>query len=251
MNDPTTLVPEFGLVPLIFEGAGLTHAGRVRRLNEDSILTDPTGVLWAVADGMGGHGHGDVASDIVIECLSGIPDAGDPRALLTSYLTEANRRVLAKAQEFSGATMGATVVATMINGAIAHIAWVGDSRAYLCRSGTIRLLTRDHTIVQELVDEGMLNAESAKVHEESHVITRAVGVEEVLDLDLTSVPLIHGDRLVLCSDGLTECLDDGSIREAVQSTLDPDTACRLLVSAALDGRAPDNISVIVVVVKES
>jgi len=251
MNDPTTLVPEFGSVPLVFDGAGLTHAGRVRQVNEDSILTDPTGVLWAVADGMGGHGHGDVASDIVIECLSGMPDVGDPRTMLTSYLTEANRLVLARAQEFGGATMGATVVAAMITGAIAHIAWVGDSRAYLCRSGTIRLLTRDHTIVQDLVDEGMLNAESARVHEESHVITRAIGVEEVLNLDLNSVPLMQGDRLVLCSDGLTECLDDGSIREAVQSTLDPDMACRLLVAAALDGRAPDNISVIVVVVKES
>lgn len=251
MNDPTTLVPSLGSVPLVFNGAGLTHVGRVRGLNEDSILTDPTGILWAVADGMGGHGHGDVASDIVIACLSDIPDGGDPRTLLTSYLAEANRRVLAKAQEYGGATMGATVVATMITGAIAHIAWAGDSRAYLSRSGRIRLLTHDHTIVQELVDEGALSAASAKVHEESHVITRAIGVNEALDLDFSSVPLMLGDKLVLCSDGLTECLDDSSIQENIQSTFDPDMACRLLVAAALDRGGPDNISVIVVVVGES
>ena len=250
LNDPTTIVPVLNSASLSIRGAGMTHVGCVREHNEDSILTDPTGALWVVADGMGGHGHGDVASDIVIERLSTMPDDGDPPALLASLLEAANRDILEKAAEYGGATMGATVVALMIKGAFGHIAWAGDSRVYLCRRDIIRLLTRDHSVVQDLVEQGVIDADRARHHEESNVVTRAVGAGERIDVDLVTVPLMPQDKLVLCSDGLTDCLDDSLIRNLVQSASDPENASRLLISAALDLGAPDNVSVVVIFVGE-
>lgn len=236
------------------EGAGLTHRGRVRSRNEDAILTDPSGVLWAVADGMGGHGHGDVASDIVIERLASIPDeaaAADPEAALVAEIERANAQVRARAQAL-GATggMGATVVAMVIRRAVAHLAWVGDSRAYLCRRGVMRLLTRDHTVVQDLLDRGELGAEEAQAHPESHVVTRAVGGDDGVEVDVTRAPLLGGDWLLLCSDGLTACLDDGAVAQALAEAPSPDEACRRLLLESLEAGAPDNVSVVAVRMRE-
>ena len=232
----------------MFQGAGLTHVGRVRDLNEDSILTDPRGELWAVADGMGGYGHGDVASDIVIDHLVRMPEEGDPSELFDQLLNAAGREILAKAAEFGVQTMGATVVAMVLDGAFANISWAGDSRAYLLRQDTIRLLTRDHSVVQNLIDEGLLSTDNVDQHAEKNVVTRAVGAEDVLELDQVRVPLMAGDRLLLCSDGLTACLDDGTIRDLIRAAPDPETAVRLLVSTTLDRGAPDNVSAVLVFV---
>ena len=250
MNEPTTLVPHLGHAPFVFEGTGLTHAGRKRDLNEDSILTDPSGVLWAVADGMGGYGYGDLASDIVIDHLVQMPDEGDPSRLLTQHLNAASREIHEKAAEIGIQTMGATVVAMVLNRAIAHIAWAGDSRAYLLRRDAIRLLTHDHSVVQHLIDEGVLSAENVADHAERNVVTRAVGADEAVELDHVRVPIMAGDRILLCSDGLTACLDDSTIRDLVRAAPDPDTAARLLVSTTLERGAPDNVSVILVYVGE-
>ncbi|CAN0606363.1 unnamed protein product, partial [Ectocarpus sp. 12 AP-2014] len=99
MNEPNTIVPEYSAKSLVFSGAGMTHVGKVRSANEDSILTDPTGIFWAIADGMGGHGHGDTASEIVIDHLSEMPDSGDPKIEIDSLLTSANSAILARAAE--------------------------------------------------------------------------------------------------------------------------------------------------------
>ena len=243
---PTTRVPALSYRFPVAVGAGLTNRGKVREKNEDSILTDPSGLLWAVADGMGGYGHGDVASDIVIDCLAAIPHDADPPAALVAQLEQANRMVTLRQQEPGMGRMGSTVVAMMLTGALAHVAWVGDSRAYLLRSGRLRLLTRDHSVVQDLVDQGVLSAAEAETHPESHIITRAVGGDDALVVDTATVPLDIGDRLLLCSDGLTRCVYEQTIEFLLSNADTPDLACVALVREALENGAPDNVSVIAV-----
>lgn len=243
---PTTRVPMVENRFPLAAGAGLTHRGKVREKNEDSILTDPSGILWAVADGMGGYGHGEVASDIVIDCLAAIPDGANPEPALVSQLQRANRMVAERQQEPGMGRMGSTVVAMIVVGAVAHVAWAGDSRAYLMRRGHLRMVTRDHSVVQDLVDRGELTSAEAEAHPESHIITRAVGGSVELQVDTTAVPLAIGDRLLLCSDGLTRCVYEQIIEAVLQSAPDPDTACQTLIREALEAGAPDNVSVIVV-----
>jgi PPM family protein phosphatase len=193
MNTPITIVPGQARPLPVAVGAGLTNRGMVRERNEDSILTDPSGTLWAVADGMGGYGNGDIASDIVIDCLAKIPDGVDPGPALVARLKEANDLVLERQRTPGMGRMGSTVVAVLISRAVAHVAWAGDSRAYLLRNGRLRPLTRDHSVVQEMVDRGELSPEEAESHPESNMVTRAVGGAPELDVDLITVPLAVGD----------------------------------------------------------
>jgi protein phosphatase len=216
----------------------------VRERNEDSILTDPSGVLWAIADGMGGYGNGDVASDIVIDCLSRLPDDVLAAPALRARLEEANITIRRRAVEERRFGMGATVVAMMIQNAVANIAWAGDCRAYLLRRGSLRLLTHDHTVVQDLVDQGLLSPEDRRDHPEGNVVTRAVGGDDELDVETLGVPLVAGDRILLCSDGLTACLGDHEIAAAMERAQSPDAMCAGLVQATLRAGAPDNVSVI-------
>ena len=246
MTQSTTIVP-LSHVPKI-DGAGLTHVGRVRERNEDAILTDPSGALWAVADGMGGHGQGDVASDLVVEVLASIPDEGEPRELLLSRLEAANADVHRRGRK--AGVMGATVVALLLRGWIGHVAWAGDSRAYLVRGGVLERLTQDHSVVQEMIDRGELAPEAAARHPDAHVVTRAVGAASTLEPGLMQVELAPADRLVLCSDGLSACVSDARIACLVGAALTAEAACRSLVATALDEGAPDNVSIIVVIVGE-
>ena len=251
MRSATTVVPVLAPRFPVAQGAGLTHRGAVRGRNEDAILTDPTGRLWAVADGMGGLGHGDVASDIVIDSLETIDDEDAPAEALRTRLADANAIMRARAAEPGMGPMGATVVAAIVSGAMAQIAWAGDSRAYLMRGGHLRLITRDHTLVQDLVDRGELSAEAAERHPESHIITRAVGGDEVLDLEQVTLPVTDGDRLLLCSDGLTCCVYEPAIAGILTAAPTPGEACRDLIRAALQAGAPDNVSVIVIDIREA
>lgn len=251
MRSATTVVPVAMPRFPVALGAGLTHRGLVRGRNEDAILTDPTGRLWAVADGMGGLGHGDVASDIVIDSLETIDDDDAPAEALHARLADANAIMRARAAQPGMGPMGATVVAAIVSGAQVQIAWVGDSRAYLLRGGRLRLITRDHTVVQDLVDRGELAAEAAEHHPESHIITRAVGGADFLDLEQVSVPVTGNDRLLLCSDGLPRCVYEPVITGILQTTPAPGEACRDLIRAALEAGAPDNVSVIVIDIRES
>lgn len=245
MTAPITRVPRIMPLPPTFSGAGMTHAGLVRERNEDAILTDPGGTLWAVADGMGGYGNGDVASDIVIETLSRVPEQALPGAALQASLREANDSICRAAARGAG-SMGATAVALMIQNSVGTVAWVGDCRAYLLRGEALRLLTHDHTVVQDMVDRGLLDPAEGYHHPESHVVTRAVGYERDLEIDNISVPLVQGDRLLLCSDGLTTCLSDQDITSHMRHATGPQTLCTSLVTAALEKGAPDNVSVVAV-----
>ena len=241
MTAPITVVPMPRPVP---QGAGLTHRGRVRARNEDSILTDPSGVLWAVADGMGGYGHGDVASDLVIDSLAALTDDADPAAALIRHLALANDLVRARAAEVG--QMGATVVAAIVQRAMAHVVWAGDCRAYLMRGGRLRLLTRDHSLVQDLIERGEITEAEAATHPESHVVTRAIGGAPSLEAESVSVPLLVGDRVLMCSDGLPRCVYDGTIAAILAQAATPPEACEALVREALEAGAPDNVSVIVI-----
>lgn len=251
MSTPVTIVPGQKQTLPVAVGAGLTNRGIVRERNEDFILTDPSGTLWAVADGMGGYGNGDVASDIVIDCLAKIPDGVDPGPALVARLKEANALVLERQRAPGMGRMGSTVVAVLISRAVAHVAWAGDSRAYLLRGGHLRPLTRDHSVVQEMVDRGELSPQEAESHPEFHMVTRAVGGGEDLEVDLVSVPLAVGDRLLLCSDGLTRCVYEQTVEVLLREADGPEEACQKLLREALDSGAPDNVSAITVLIREA
>lgn len=246
MTGPVTRQPPIlpKTEPLIFRGSGLTHMGRVRESNEDAILTDPGGALWAVADGMGGYGHGEMAADIVVDRIAALADDTLPAPGLRMLIADANRMILARAAEQGIARMGATVVAAMIQNGVATIAWVGDCRAYLFRAGQLRQLTSDHSVVQELVDGGLLRPDQREAHPQRHVVTRAVGVEARIEIDTISLQMMPRDRLMLCSDGLTTCVTDAEIAAIMGRPADPRSMCRALALRALENGAPDNVSVV-------
>ena len=197
---------------------------------------------------MGGHGHGAMASDMVIDQATLVSDHAPPAPTLRARLQEANRNILLRAQKANYGQMGATAVLMLIQNSIAHVAWAGDCRAYLMRRGHLRLLTRDHTVVQEMVDEGLLDEAERNRHPQRHVVTRAVGAAPSLEVDVISAPLVPEDRLLLCSDGLTACLADQTIAGIVEAGTEPNQVCADLVRATLEAGAPDNVSVICVFV---
>lgn len=231
---------------LEISGAGLSHRGLVREVNEDALLTDPTGVLWAVADGMGGHGHGDLAADLVIDALARMPHGDAGRADLLAALGEAHADVRERAQADGLGEIGATVVALMLHGPLGLLAWAGDSRGYLLRGRGLTPLTRDHSVVQELIDRGSLSATEAARHPHSNIVTRAIGAGPAVTPDFAEVVVEPGDQLLLCSDGLTRCLADAEMATLLAGAPDPESACVALVEATLRRGAPDNVSVVVI-----
>lgn len=248
MNSPITRIPDFTPKMLNATGWGKTHVGLVRKINEDALLLDPAGSLWAVADGMGGYGHGDVAADIVTECLADIGVFDDPRIAINSAITKANARIFDRSNAPGWGAMGATIVALYLDleAETFLIAWAGDSRAYRLRDGALTMLSHDHSLVQEMVDAGSLNAWQAEDHPQAHVVTRAVGAEPRVDAAFGDGLLRDGDVYLLCSDGLSKCVADAQLRDILASSFDAEESCNRLVEAALAEGAPDNVSVIVV-----
>ena len=232
--------------------------GLVRKLNEDAcrsgILSD--GSAWAVVcDGMGGANGGDVASSIAVEKISdGIVsgyranmDEAQIKEIITNAVTDANKAVRSKAlNDASLSGMGTTVVVAIVTGGIAHIAHAGDSRAYLLdpKNG-IRQLTTDHSMVQEMVDKGDLTKQEARIHPQKNIITRALGVEPSIRIDYCDIPFLHEDRLLICTDGLSNYLDDEQIN-TVAEKLDADGLTSKLVSMAKAAGGGDNITVTVI-----
>ncbi|MEH6655988.1 PP2C family protein-serine/threonine phosphatase [Loktanella salsilacus] len=226
----------------------ITHVGKVRKVNEDSILSLPEQKVWVVSDGMGGHAAGDFASQTVVDTIATMPLRDGPaeqmQALRQSILT-AHDTILAEIDARGGGTIGATVVALMISDAHFVCFWAGDSRLYRLRDGVIEMLTTDHSIVAGLVLSGDLTWDEAEKHPHSNAITRAVGVGDMLELDKVRGALERGDRFLLCSDGLTKYAGFETLRAALQDTPIEMVTDKLL-TIALDGGGGDNISFIVV-----
>lgn len=230
--------------------AGRTHQGLVRPGNEDSFLCGRW--VFAVADGMGGHPAGDVASALVLEPAAELDERGvtgeSPAAALLEAVREGNRRVLADAgANPARAGMGTTVTAAAVTDGRVSLVHAGDSRAYLLRGGALHRLTVDHTPVEEAVLAGELSREEADNHPHRHVLNRVVGLDPDVAFDTPDpVTLAPGERLLLCSDGLTEAVAEGDVARLLQQAGDVEAAADALVDAALSGGAPDNVTVVIV-----
>jgi PPM family protein phosphatase len=235
--------------------AGVTDTGQVRPANEDAYLVGES--VFAVADGMGGHLAGEVASATALEPIEALdgrvfPDASEAVAALREAVVAANDQVSRMAaDEPSYRGMGTTLTATMIEGRRVHIAHVGDSRAYLLRNGHFSQLTDDHTLVQHLVDEGQITREEAATHPQRSIITRAIGVSREVDVDSMSLDLEPGDQLLLCSDGLTGVVEDEVIEGELTPDVEPEEALDRLVERANAAGGPDNITIVILRVTAS
>ena len=239
--------------------AGLSDVGRVRELNEDNWHwepLDPEVNLYAVADGMGGHDRGEVASALAVEAL--FKQAGqrlgdlkdrDVRALRDMFrdsMQGANRAVVTAGEE-QDSNMGTTLCAAMtLSGRDALIANVGDSRAYLIRESKIYPISRDHSLVAYLVQLGELTADEARNHPSGNILVRSIGSVPEVEIDLYHLEVQAGDRLLLCSDGLWGELNDERLLEIMNDHANPDAACRALVDAANDSGGRDNSTLILV-----
>jgi protein phosphatase/serine/threonine-protein phosphatase Stp1 len=232
-----------------FRSCAATHVGTVRTRNEDNFVNRPDLGIWAVADGAGGHQAGDVASRMVAEALAEVRAGLGAAELLAEVrlrLMQAHDDIRAEAaRRGAHAILATTVVALLAHRDHYACLWAGDSRTYLLRGGTLRQVSRDHSLVQELVDAGALKPEEALSHPRANVITRAVGADiAVLELDKITDRLRPHDRFLLCSDGLSKVLTD---RDIVEIMLAAATApAPALVSAALDRCADDNVTALTV-----
>ncbi|MEM5518110.1 protein phosphatase 2C domain-containing protein [Henriciella sp. AS95] len=227
-------------------GAARSHSGLVRKLNEDSYLQSPETGLWAVADGMGGHESGDVASSLIVNELSeiaGAQTAYDLRRWVARRLHWANDELVRMAASSARGSMGATVAVLTMHGTQYSCTWAGDSRIYLIRNQRLYRLTTDHSLVQALVSAGEITLSEARAHPRSNVVTRAIGANADLELETVNGEMLDGDRFLLCTDGLTNVVDEGQILSLAVNA-DVSAGCDALVRAALSNGAPDNVTVI-------
>lgn len=223
-----------------------TDTGRVRDHNEDSLLAQPP--IFAVADGMGGHEAGEVASSLAVATVKSAKlDSDDPEVWVGHVVDSANTVVFAKGTQQGGALrMGTTLTVAYTAPDAIYLGHVGDSRAYLLHDGRLRQLTDDHSLVAEWVRQGRITADEAAVHPQRSVITRALGIDDAVQIDTMRVVPAAGDRLLLCSDGLTGCVSDADIAATLRDVADPDEAAAKLIDLANAGGGDDNITAVIV-----
>ncbi|WP_435771265.1 PP2C family protein-serine/threonine phosphatase [Nocardioides sp. SYSU DS0651] len=227
--------------------ATASHPGHVRSVNEDSWLVLPP--VFLVADGMGGYARGDVASRLVVESFAPIAARGEVQpADLDAAIEAARRKVAALAAEFTSAP-GSTLVAACYVLEDGHGYWllanIGDSRAYAFTDGILDQISKDHSVIQELIDAGAITREEALGHPQRHVVTRAIGGRADSEADFSLVPAVRGSRLLLCSDGLTSELSDTAIAHILSEWLPPAQTASTLVEAAVSAGGHDNVTVVV------
>ena len=243
MNDTTVRRP------LVWNSCAQSDVGEVREINEDAVLERPEIGLWVVADGMGGHEVGDMASQMIVSALEEIDNAAGLNAIVSTVenaLIDANKRMLDYANiMLDTRTMGSTVICLIIRGRVGVCLWAGDSRLYRFRNQELSQLSRDHSQVQELLQQGFIDPEQAADYPDSNVITRAVGVDPEIYIDINVFTTQVGDAFLLCSDGLynmvpqediVTCLRAGSVQAMAPA----------LINKALENGAKDNVSVVVV-----
>ena len=232
-----------------FRAHAVTHPGTRRGHNEDIFVDRPDLGLWAVADGAGGHQAGEIASEMIATTLRTIPGALTAEEMLAQVrlriaATHAALRECA-ARKGEGAIVASTVVVLIVRHGHFVCLWAGDSRAYLLRDSVLRRITRDHSLVQELVDAGDLDERDAEGHPRANVITRAVGDStETVELDKVTDRLMDGDRFLLCTDGLSKVLDDEKLAAILRAN-GPESAAEKLLAAALAQQAADNVTAVV------
>jgi len=231
----------------MFDTGAATHVGKVRRRNEDSYLVHPDAGIWAVADGMGGHEAGDIASQLIVEALQSIRGTTSATDLLDTCeerIGAANVRLKAMGRE-RGAIVGATLALLLAFDDYYACLWAGDSRIYIVRDNMIAQLSRDHTELTDLLVKGVVGPEEARTWASPNALTKAIGGSEDLDLEITSGPMVRGDVFVICSDGLTRHVTDQEILHHV-SNGSSQQACERLVALTLERGATDNVTLIVV-----
>lgn len=229
-----------------WESAHQTHRGNRRKNNEDSVLSRPDVALWAVADGMGGHMAGDVASQAIIDALARVPLEGvlaeDVDRVEDALLSVNDELRLHSQTKCQGGTVGSTVVTLLVGDDVGVVLWAGDSRLYRHRNGRLEQVTRDHNPVADLLDAGVVS-EADALAADTNIITRAVGGQASLNLDIAVFDVEPKDTLMLCSDGLYREIDHGALVEALAGdsleTVAQDLMCRCLA-----GAARDNVSVV-------
>lgn len=226
--------------------ASATHQGMVRNNNEDAVFPDTSGesrgpAVLIVADGMGGHVAGEVASRLAVNAAASSElDAADRVAAGNRAI----REEVAREPDLEG--MGTTMTLVVLDeSGLATVGHVGDSRAYLLRNGDLRQLTEDHTVAAEYVANGQISPEEAASHPQRHMLTRTLGLTRFINVDEVEVPLEEGDRLLLCSDGLTEMVDDAQVSEALGDSTADEVAWKL-VEMANEAGGVDNITVVVI-----
>lgn len=231
----------------MIEFGHLTHVGLRRNLNEDTYYGDSELALWLVADGMGGHEYGEIASALARETI--VRETRRGTALPQAIRVADEEIIRASRQRGDSLPMGTTVVAARVTGPRFEVAWVGDSRVYLWRDNKLTQLSQDHSYVQELIARGAITVDQARSHPHRNVVTQALGVTDpdALDVATLSGELVPGTQLLLCSDGLTEEVDDAVIARILAHTECSAQECvDGLVAAALDGGGSDNITVILI-----
>lgn len=225
--------------------AGRTDRGKVRELNEDTFGYHDN--LFVVADGMGGHQAGEVASAIAVETILKADLTGDIKAALQKTLETANLAILKEAEgknELDG--MGTTVALLYLEPKLAYVTHVGDSRVYYLSGNDLKQLTCDHSLVFELVKSGEITAEEAKIHPQRNILTRALGSNETLETEIIEIPVAPGDKFLLCSDGLTNSISEALIKEFMSREEDPEPIVEHMISTANQLGGSDNITVILV-----
>ncbi len=235
--------------PIKWNTSADTNVGMVRQVNEDSIMTKPEVGLWAVADGMGGYEAGDVASNMIVSSLLEI----EKHEYLNTFvddiedkIIDANDRILEYAEIMhDGRILGSTIISLLIKGQVGVCLWAGDSRLYILRNNQLHQVSRDHSHVQELLDQGSISEEEALTHPDANVITRAVGTSKELYVDIKAFNVQLGDTFLLCSDGLYNTVDESDIEHHMRS-YDTDNAVKQMIVKALENGAPDNVSIIMV-----
>ncbi|WP_420101010.1 PP2C family protein-serine/threonine phosphatase [Bosea sp. (in: a-proteobacteria)] len=235
-------------IAIKFETGAATHKGLVRQANEDSILASPDIGVWAVADGVGGYEAGQLASSTVTQALESIGpavSAGDLVARFQDRINHANFGIHTLSEERGGAMMGSTVAALLIFERSFACLWSGDSRVYRLRAGQLEQISRDHSEVQELIDNGVLTREQARTYPRGNVITRAIGIFDDPGLELRQGEIEPGDTFLICSDGLTGHLDDAEIAARLAGRRSQD-ACDTLIAETLARGARDNVSIIII-----
>ncbi len=238
--------------PLVWKAAAKTDQGMIRTNNEDAVISQTHKGIWAVADGMGGHEVGEVASQLLVDHIAAISESDvllSERVLqVEEAILQTNEQLLTYAKEkLAGEIVGSTVVALIIKGEVGVVLWAGDSRLYRYnKKGHLEQLTQDHSQVAELVEQGFIDPSEAESHPDANIITRAVGVKQDLLVDAALFQVYAGDNFLLCSDGLYNCVEDNILEYTLGAHANIEIAVDELMRIALADGAPDNVSIILV-----